>query len=87
MTLGVLAAYRGRGIGTKLVQTIIDFCEREKDGKLECVDEILLHVQTSNVDAIKFYTERFHFEKGELLEGYYKRIDPPDCYIIRKKLR
>lgn len=46
----------------------------------------MLHVQTSNDDAIRFY-EQFGFEKGELVEGYYKRIDPPDCFVLRKKLR
>ena len=33
MTLGVLAAYRGRGIGSKLIQSILDYYESVKDGK------------------------------------------------------
>jgi ribosomal protein S18 acetylase RimI-like enzyme len=47
----------------------------------------MLHVQTSNTDAMKFYGEKFGFERGELVENYYKRIDPPHCYVLRKKLR
>lgn len=88
MTLGVLAAYRGREIGTQLIQSILDYYEENKDDALLAnVDEIALHVQISNDDAMKFYTTRFGFVKGELVENYYKRIDPPHCYLLYKKLR
>mmetsp|Transcript_19979 Transcript_19979/g.29605 ORF Transcript_19979/g.29605 Transcript_19979/m.29605 type:complete len:167 (-) Transcript_19979:138-638(-) len=87
MTLGVLAAYRGREVGTQLIQSILDYFEEERDGKLATVDEICLHVQTSNEDAIRFYIQRFGFVKGEIVENYYRRIDPPHCYLLFKKLR
>lgn len=87
MTLGVLAAYRNHGIGSNMVKSVLDYYEEEKEGKFAQIDEIMLHVQTSNEDAMKFYGEKFGFVKGELVENYYKRIDPPHCYILRKKLR
>mmetsp|Transcript_8051 Transcript_8051/g.17230 ORF Transcript_8051/g.17230 Transcript_8051/m.17230 type:complete len:89 (+) Transcript_8051:121-387(+) len=88
MTLGVLAAYRNHGIGSKLVSSTLDYIiESETEGKASTVDEVMLHVQSSNTDAINFYVEKFGFEKGELVENYYKRIDPPHCYVLRKKLR
>ncbi|KAL7464871.1 hypothetical protein ACHAXS_005200 [Conticribra weissflogii] len=87
MTLGVLAAYRNYGIGSKLVSSTLEYIESETEGKASTVDEVMLHVQSSNTDAINFYVEKFGFEKGELVENYYKRIDPPHCYILRKKLR
>lgn len=87
MTLGVLAAYRGRAIGTQLIQSILDHYEENKDGDFANVEEISLHVQISNDDAIKFYTERFGFVKGDMVENYYRRIDPPHCYLLYKKLR
>lgn len=87
MTLGVLAAYRGRGAGSQLIQSILDYFEQEKDGELAKVDEIALHVQISNQDAIRFYTQRFGFVQGEMVENYYRRIDPPHCYLLSKKLR
>ena len=88
MTLGVLAAYRGRTIGAQLIQSILDHFENHMmDPELKNVVEITLHVQISNEDAIKFYTEKFGFEKGDIIENYYRRIDPPHCYKLFKKLR
>lgn len=87
MTLGVLAAYRGRNIGTQLIQSILDHYEEHKTGEFAQTDEIALHVQISNDDAIKFYTTRFGFEKGDMVENYYRRIDPPHCYLLFKKLK
>jgi ribosomal protein S18 acetylase RimI-like enzyme len=87
MTLGVLAAYRGRTIGTQLIQSIFDHYEENKENEYKDVVEILLHVQISNDDAIQFYTSRFGFERGEMVENYYRRIDPPHCYTLHKKLR
>jgi ribosomal protein S18 acetylase RimI-like enzyme len=84
MTLGVLPSYRGRNVGTKLVQSVVDYAMSE-EVRSKGVQEILLHVQIDNEDAIKFY-QRLGFEKGEMVENYYKRIDPPHCYILRKKL-
>lgn len=87
MTLATLAPYRNRGIGATLLNSLLSYYETHKtDTPFASVDEIMLHVQTSNDDAIRFY-EQFGFEKGEVVEGYYKRIDPPDCFVLRKKLR
>jgi len=80
MTLGVLARYRSYGIGTKLVQTILNYADKRKD-----INEIYLHVQVNNNYAINFY-KRFGFEVGETLFNYYKRIQPPDCFVLTKKV-
>jgi N-alpha-acetyltransferase 50 len=87
MTLGVLAAYRGRGIGRQLIQTILDHYETQKDDEFQNVEEISLHVQISNDDAIRFYTSKFGFVQGDMVENYYRRIDPPHCYLLYKKLK
>jgi ribosomal protein S18 acetylase RimI-like enzyme len=117
MTLAVLAAYRGRGIGAQLIQSVVDYCDtinhagakdeggnnhnnnnatttstptkqqhQHHPGMPKRIDEIALHVQISNEDAIRFYTTKFGFQKGEMVENYYRRIDPPHCYILSKKL-
>jgi len=33
MTLGVLAPYRGRGVGSKLISSVLDYYESNKEGK------------------------------------------------------
>jgi N-alpha-acetyltransferase 50 len=101
MTLAVLAAYRGRGIGSELLQSVLDYCELQRAsavarssnnnnnvsaGEAAPISEIALHVQISNDDAIRFYTEKFGFVQGELVENYYRRIDPPHCYLLYKTL-
>lgn len=86
MTLAVLAAYRGRGIGSQLLQSLLSYCDEQNDKNVVGVREISLHVQISNSDAIHFYTERFDFVQGEMFENYYRRIDPPHCYRLYKPL-
>lgn len=88
MTLAVLAAYRGRGVGKTMVESVLDHVAENIDtAKYADVDEVTLHVQINNADAMKFYMEKFGFEKGKMVENYYRRIDPPHCYILSKKLR
>mmetsp|Transcript_26278 Transcript_26278/g.52400 ORF Transcript_26278/g.52400 Transcript_26278/m.52400 type:complete len:181 (+) Transcript_26278:3-545(+) len=78
MTLCVLPAYRQRGVGRRLLESVLEKCVEQED-----IGSIYLHVQTTNQDAIDFYS-RFGFEVCERVENYYKRIDPPDCFILRK---
>lgn len=80
MTLGVLAPYRRLGIGSKLMKHILDLCQQDM-----FISEIYLHVQTNNEEAIAFY-QKFGFEVIEKIENYYIDIEPPDCYLLVKRL-
>jgi hypothetical protein len=42
--------------------------------------------QTSNDDAIAFY-RRLGFEAGDVVRGYYRRLDPPDAVVLSRRLR
>ncbi|XP_068652567.1 uncharacterized protein [Aristolochia californica] len=77
MTLGVLAPYRGFGVGTRLLNHVLDLCSKQN------TLEIYLHVQTNNEDAINFY-KKFGFEIAETIQNYYNNITPPDCYVLTK---
>ncbi|KAJ8429378.1 hypothetical protein Cgig2_002000 [Carnegiea gigantea] len=79
MTLGVLAPYRGLGIGTELLNHVLEQCSKQS------ISEIYLHVQTNNDDAINFY-KKFGFEVTETIQNYYTNITPPDCYVVSKHL-
>lgn len=81
LTLAVLAAYRNRGVGSQLLQTVLDYCDSQP------VEEIALHVHVMNKDALRFYTEKFDFTQGELVENYYRRVDPPHCYLVHKRIK
>ncbi|KAH8482700.1 hypothetical protein POPTR_018G032400v4 [Populus trichocarpa] len=77
MTLGVLAPYRRLGIGTKLLNHVLDLCSKQN------ISEIYLHVQTNNEDALNFY-KKFGFEITDTIQNYYTNITPPDCYLLTK---
>ncbi|GLT60918.1 hypothetical protein SLA2020_336580 [Shorea laevis] len=77
MTLGVLAPYRGLGIGTRLLNHVLDLSSKQN------MSEVYLHVQTNNQDAINFY-KKFGFEITDTIENYYTNITPPDCYVLTK---
>ncbi|VFQ97654.1 unnamed protein product [Cuscuta campestris] len=77
MTLGVLAPYRGLGVGSKLLNHVLDLCAKQN------ISEIYLHVQTNNDDAIKFY-QKFGFQITDTIHNYYTNITPPDCYVVTK---
>jgi len=81
MTLGCLAPYRRLGIGSKMVEHVLNFVH--KDGNF---DSIFLHVQVNNDSAIQFY-RKFGFEVVETKQHYYKRIEPADAHVLQKTLR
>ncbi|CAH0386088.1 unnamed protein product [Bemisia tabaci] len=81
MTLGCLSPYRRLGIGSTMVEHVLNYVE--KDGNF---DSVYLHVQLNNDGAIEFY-KKFGFEIVETKEHYYKRIEPADAYVLEKNLR
>lgn len=81
MTLGCLAPYRRLGIGTKMVEHVLNYVQ--KDGS---IDSIYLHVQISNQGAIEFY-KKFGFEIVETKEDYYKRIEPSSAHVLKKQIK
>ena len=79
MTINVLAAYRRRGVASHLLNYIIDGAA--KDNRIE---EIFLHVQTSNDDAKAFYLSH-EFEQTPIIEDYYTRVEPTSAFLLKKK--
>ncbi|KAH9949558.1 acyl-CoA N-acyltransferase [Amylocystis lapponica] len=82
MTMGVLAPYRSRGVGSQSLQHVIAAAAAHSKPK---ISTIYLHVQVSNDAAKKFY-ERHGFKEVGVHQGYYKKITPHDAWILEKEI-
>ncbi|ENN74170.1 hypothetical protein D910_11585 [Dendroctonus ponderosae] len=81
MTLGCLYPYRRLGIGTLMMQHVLNYAEN--DGGF---DSIFLHVQVNNEGAINFY-KKFGFEIVETNEHYYVSTQTPGAHVLQKTIR
>ena len=78
ISIAVLEEYRGRGIGSTLLQHTIDAMKN-----VYKVASIYLEVRVSNIGAIKLY-EKFGFKKARIVREYYR--DGEDAYVMVLKL-
>jgi len=79
MTLGVLTAYRGFGLGSEMVELIIKTAEQRKE-----IVDLFLHVHVSNDLAINFY-KRLGFEVVGRVSNYYRSLTPSDAFIVVRR--
>ena len=79
MVIGVLAAYRGLGVGSQLLEYVLDQASKYHHE----VKSIYLHVETSNEDAVTFY-KKFGFEIVETIDDYYTRVEPRSAYKLER---
>ncbi|KZP34724.1 acyl-CoA N-acyltransferase [Athelia psychrophila] len=83
MTMGVLAPYRGRKLGSESLELIFAAASAKKE---PTISHVYLHVQVSNADGRRFY-ERHGFKEVGLHENYYKKILPRDAWILRREIQ
>ncbi len=78
--MGILPEFRGKGIGSKLLEKVID---KSREFGLEKIE---LHVYTSNKSAINLY-KKFGFEEEGLIKKY-RKLDGEyfDCLAMAKFL-
>lgn len=78
--MGILPEFRGQGIGSKLLQKVIEHA------KTFGLEKIELNVYTSNVSAIGLY-KKFGFEQEGLIKKY-RKLDGQyfDCLAMGKFL-
>lgn len=81
MTITVLEEYKRYGIGTQLLQELINIHREIKE-----IDFIYLHVQINNDLALSFYTKS-KFENVKTIHNYYTDIEPKDAFLLKLKLR
>ena len=70
-----------RCAGKALVEEVLKTCSEKPD-----CEEIYLHVQVGNDDAIEFY-QKFGFVTGDIVKDYYKKIEPTDAVLLSKKFK
>lgn len=63
-----------------MLQAIISYYRRKPE-----IRRITLHVHTANQTALDFYT-RHGFENIQLIQNYYKRLQPSSAYLLRLDL-
>jgi len=83
MTMGVLAPYRSRGIGAKALELVLKAAEAHVAPALS---KVTLHVQVSNTTAKAFY-ERHGFAQVDVVQDYYKKIEPRDAWLLERSLK
>ena len=54
--------------------------------KYSTLQEVYLHVQSNNEEAIRFY-ENNGFTLEQKIPGYYKRVMPDEAYLFSRKLK
>ncbi|KAK6460091.1 acyl-CoA N-acyltransferase [Scheffersomyces coipomensis] len=81
-SFAVLPAYRGVGIGKKLLDFIIE------ETKNKFVHEILLHVHIDNKTTIEWYEKHGFIKDDDIVKDYYKAqgLENPDAYILTLKV-
>ncbi|KAJ3554026.1 hypothetical protein NM688_g3315 [Phlebia brevispora] len=82
MTMGVLAPYRSRGVGSKCLEHIIRAASTDTALK---INVIYLHVQVSNPAAKGFY-ERHGFKEIDVYKNYYKKLVPHDAWVLEREV-
>ncbi|TFK68664.1 acyl-CoA N-acyltransferase [Pluteus cervinus] len=80
MTMGILAPYRSRGLGSQTLEAVLTAAAASAKPK---IDKIYLHVQVSNDGAKRFY-EKHGFNEVEIYKDYYKKIEPHDAWVLEK---
>lgn len=81
MTIGVLAPYRGMGLGRQLIERSLQAAQKDPQ-----IKTAYLHVQSTNEEAAQFY-KKFGFQEAGLAKDYYKLADGRDALILSRSLQ
>lgn len=76
LNIFVSEPFRGLGIGSKLMDQVIEVCKQEH------VKHITLEVRTTNLVAIRLY-EAFEFQEVAIRSNYYE--DGEDALLMMRK--
>ncbi|KAK6592683.1 GNAT family acetyltransferase [Botrytis cinerea] len=83
-SLTLLSPYRTLGLATALLNSVIESATSSRIPLGIRIEGLYAHVWVDNQEALEWYTKR-GFEKGELVEGYYRRLRPQDAFVFRRR--
>ncbi|KAK6607447.1 GNAT family acetyltransferase [Botrytis cinerea] len=83
-SLTLLSPYRTLGLATALLNSVIESATSSRIPLGVRIEGLYAHVWVDNQEALEWYTKR-GFEKGELVEGYYRRLRPQDAFTTTNK--
>jgi ribosomal protein S18 acetylase RimI-like enzyme len=101
-TLLLLSPYRGNGVATSLLDSLLFTSSLPSDSSTSASDKstrvisplvkhygiraVTAHVHESNEDALHWYIARGFKVEDGVVEGYYRRLNPSGAKIVRLKL-
>ncbi len=86
MTIGVLAPFRKRGFGSRLLDDIVASAREHHEAACSHAAvplRIILHVHLANEMAIQFYLKK-NFSVIATIPEYYKRLQPSSALLLVK---
>jgi len=84
-SLALLSPYRSHGLATRVLDNIIQgVVNTPQIGYL--VTSIYAHVWTENAEGLEWYTARGFTREEPVVQGYYKRLQPGNAWIMRRSL-
>ncbi|MCJ1379796.1 hypothetical protein MMC17_002899 [Xylographa soralifera] len=78
--LALLSPYRGHGIATRLLETVITEALRMHTD----VSGVYAHVWEANEEGLDWYKRRGFVVEEPVIQGYYRRLKPDGARIVRK---
>ncbi|KAM3078676.1 hypothetical protein ACMFMG_006543 [Clarireedia jacksonii] len=84
-SLSLLSPHRHLGLATHLLDAIISLATSTQVPLGVKIEGLYAHVWIENTDALEWYLKR-GFEKGELVEGYYRRLRPQEAWLLRRRI-
>jgi ribosomal protein S18 acetylase RimI-like enzyme len=84
-SLTLLSPHRHLGLATQLLDSVIGLATSTQVPLGVKIEGLYAHVWVENTDALEWYLKR-GFEKGELVEGYYRRLRPQEAWLLRRRI-
>lgn len=79
MTIAVLEPYRKLGIGSRLLQTVLNHVHNERHTQISC---IALHMQVGS--SVERFYKHFDFETVEVVKDYYGELEEHDALLLQR---